>query len=193
MVDHFNVLGLGRKAEIPDDEIQKAFHALSREQHPDASAAKEGGDFAVVSEAYRVLGNPATRLKHLLALEFEERDDKPGAGGAGISEDLVQLFGKVGGALQAADEILAKREKQQTALGKAVLAKEELERQGKLRELAAFVDEEIGSACARFGEIDGLLESDREAGRQIGEALAARLGFLTKWQAKIREKIMEFV
>ncbi len=61
--DFYEVLGVGRNAT--QDEIQRAYRKLARENHPDINsdpAAEER--FKNVSEAYSVLSDPATRRRY---------------------------------------------------------------------------------------------------------------------------------
>ena len=61
--DFYEILGVGRNAS--QDEIQRAYRKLARENHPDINsdpAAEER--FKDVSEAYSVLSDPATRRRY---------------------------------------------------------------------------------------------------------------------------------
>ncbi len=61
--DFYEILGVGRNAT--QDEIQRAYRKLARENHPDINsdpAAEER--FKDVSEAYSVLSDPATRRRY---------------------------------------------------------------------------------------------------------------------------------
>ncbi|HEX7992574.1 MAG TPA: J domain-containing protein, partial [Streptosporangiaceae bacterium] len=61
--DFYEVLGVGRNAS--QDEIQRAYRKLARQNHPDINsdpAAEER--FKDVSEAYSVLSDPATRRRY---------------------------------------------------------------------------------------------------------------------------------
>src|ERR1700729_3735403 len=61
--DFYETLGVGRNAT--QDEIQRAYRKLARENHPDINsdpAAEE--KFKDISEAYSVLSDPATRRRY---------------------------------------------------------------------------------------------------------------------------------
>ena len=61
--DFYQILGVGRNAS--QDEIQRAYRRLARENHPDINsdpAAEE--KFKDISEAYSVLSDPATRRRY---------------------------------------------------------------------------------------------------------------------------------
>ncbi len=61
--DFYEILGVGRNAT--QDEIQRAYRKLARENHPDVNsdpAAEER--FKDISEAYSVLSDPATRRRY---------------------------------------------------------------------------------------------------------------------------------
>lgn len=190
--DCFAVLGLERRAALEEGAIAEAFHALSREAHPDAGAAANGGpEFEVAGEAYRRLKDPGSRLVHLLELEFPER----GGGGEEremISGDLLEFFGRIGEAMQGADAVLKQKAESRTALGKAMLAPEEMARQEALRELGTAMNELIEEVEGRLAEVDALLVADRARAAALGAELARRLRYLSKWRAQIREKIAAF-
>jgi len=73
--DHFHLLGLSRRYEIDEAELERRFLELSRALHPDYFAA-HGENVLMVSmqltsklnEAYRVLKDPLQRAGYLLEL-----------------------------------------------------------------------------------------------------------------------------
>jgi hypothetical protein len=125
-------------------------------------------------------------------LEFKE-GGKEHAGRAMISGNLLELFGRVGEAMQGADAVLKKKSGCRTALGRAVIAPEEMARQEALQELGAQVHAEMERAEARLAEVDALLASDRNAAAKLGSDLARRMSFLSKWRDQIREKTAAFL
>ncbi|HEY0171960.1 MAG TPA: J domain-containing protein [Pyrinomonadaceae bacterium] len=61
MVDYYKVLKVKRTASAA--EIKSAYRKLARERHPDLNGGSEGAarEFAVISLAYRTLGDPQER------------------------------------------------------------------------------------------------------------------------------------
>lgn len=67
MVDYYKVLGVKRNATQAD--IKSAYRRRARERHPDLNADAEtrggvGREFALLSRAYRTLGDPQSRAKY---------------------------------------------------------------------------------------------------------------------------------
>lgn len=73
--DYYTILGLPPRASL--EEIKRAYRKLARRYHPDSSGNSHHEDrFQKVSEAYRVLANPATREdydRELAAKRSQER------------------------------------------------------------------------------------------------------------------------
>jgi molecular chaperone HscB len=80
----FDVLGVPRAFHLPDGDLERRFHALSREFHPDrfAKAAPRARVEALqktteLNDAYRVLKNDVKRAEYLLKLEgLDVADEK---------------------------------------------------------------------------------------------------------------------
>lgn len=87
--DHFAVLGLPRRFDLTEGDINAAYRAMARSTHPDrfggASAetiARATQLSAAVNEAHRTLNDPVTRAAYLLTLvggpAADEVRDVPG-------------------------------------------------------------------------------------------------------------------
>lgn len=73
MVNHYKVLNISPKAS--NAEIKSAYRRLARKLHPDLNknAENTSRDFARISKAYEVLGNPKERAaydQHLLKVKY---------------------------------------------------------------------------------------------------------------------------
>jgi hypothetical protein len=174
--DAFAELGVPRQVDPGDEQIEDAWRELSRRLHPD-SPDGDPARSAAVNRAHEILAQPGTRLRHWLELNGRT------ARNAAMSKDTMSLFSKVGTVLQAADEVLMKRAAATTAMGKAVLAAREWQVQADLQKLLGEITAAIGTEIDRFTEID-------EKNFTLGESTAAALGFLEKWQAQIRERLL---
>ncbi len=61
--DFYRILGVPRTAS--QDEIQRAYRKLARENHPDVNADPAAEDrFKNISEAYNVLSDPQSRRRY---------------------------------------------------------------------------------------------------------------------------------
>jgi molecular chaperone HscB len=74
--DYFSFLGLPRKLNVQQNDLEQRFRGLSRQFHPDyffnapppeRRASLERSSY--LNDAYRTLKNPASRLEYLLQLE----------------------------------------------------------------------------------------------------------------------------
>ncbi len=185
-MDCFATLGLPRKANLEEETIRAAYHELSRKYHPDAAAsAEEKAEFgersAAINQARDTLLSPARRLKHLLELEGESVEAT-----SSLSPELMDLFAKVGQAVQAAEQILKQKEAATSALGRALLMEKELRAQAGLQAALRDVTALSQTALAALPEVDAARDQDRKPAK----ALAARLSFLEKWQSQINEKLL---
>lgn len=173
MMDPFARLGLEPRLAISEDELRTAFREAGKHGHPDAGGS--GEDFSRLQEAFAMLSRPSKRLRAWLAVRQIAGDER-----GAISAGLVDLFGKVGGALQQADAVTKRREATLSALAKAMLepavqaARESLE--GALDEVAAAMQAEE----SHFPAI--------EAGEGDPWRTARDLAFLEKWQAELKAR-----
>ncbi len=74
-MDYFEVFGLPRVLSIDIQDLEKRFHRLSRQSHPDYFAAAPAQEkeqalrmTALLNDAYRTLRHPVHRVEYLLSL-----------------------------------------------------------------------------------------------------------------------------
>jgi len=74
--DYFSFLGLPRKLNVEQNDLEQRFRGLSRQFHPDyffnASPTERRASLersSYLNDAYRTLKNPVSRLEYLLQLE----------------------------------------------------------------------------------------------------------------------------
>src|SRR5438105_2743537 len=93
MEDFFITLGVERTFGFDDAALERRFHLLQKESHPDRFAGSEAGIIASalerssdINEAYRSLRDPLRRTKHLLMLYgYSAQQSK------NVSTDLLEL------------------------------------------------------------------------------------------------------
>jgi curved DNA-binding protein CbpA len=172
-MDPFARLGLERRLAISEEELREAFRAAGKRDHPDAGGT--GEDFTALQEAYVRLCSPAKRLRAWLEARGVTGEER-----GAISPALLDLFSKVGAALQTADEVAKRRSAALSALTKAMLepagqaAREKLE--AALAEVAAAMRIQEDA----FPQI--------EAGGGDPWLVARDLAFLEKWQAELKAR-----
>lgn len=82
-MNYFEVFSLPPKLTIDTAALEKQFYKLSREYHPDRSAAKSAEEQAratemssLLNDAYRALKDPIRRTEYLLELEGVEMEEQ---------------------------------------------------------------------------------------------------------------------
>jgi len=96
-LDYFAILGLPRRLNIDNAELEQRFRGLSRECHPDyfvhASPAERRASVersSFLNDAYRTLKHPISRIEYLLELEgFPLKPHVAHNGSAGTSAASV--------------------------------------------------------------------------------------------------------
>ena len=186
VADAFALLGLPRKAALNPDLVKAAFQKAAAATHPDAAADEADRvartlQFQQLNEASALLTPAASRLKHLLGLEYAGFSPSRAAA---MDEPLVALFTQVGAAVRAAAEWTRRRQAATTFLAKAALTASEMQ-----------VQEALEAAGRSVREAQEVLQSAMEkvdtapAGQDQAEtlsALAQRAAFLEKWQAQLQ-------
>ena len=92
VTDYFTLLGLERKFDLSEEELQRKFISVSRYVHPDfhGAAPDEAQELALrlsaaVNDAYRTLKDPASRAAYLLEL----MGGKSSAADKSVPEDFL--------------------------------------------------------------------------------------------------------
>ena len=72
-VDHYDLLGLERKLDLDQDELQRRYYELSRQFHPDRFMRKSDAErqsaldrSSALNDAYRTLKEPVSRAEYVL-------------------------------------------------------------------------------------------------------------------------------
>src|SRR5688572_25561667 len=102
-MDPFARLGLEKRLAISEDELREAFRSAGKEEHPDSGGSGDG--FSAVQEAFTRLASPSRRLRAWMECQGITGNDR-----GAISPQLLDLFSKVGAALQKADAVTKRRE-----------------------------------------------------------------------------------
>ncbi|TAE78447.1 MAG: hypothetical protein EAZ65_05730 [Verrucomicrobia bacterium] len=169
----FGQLGLTPTLTLSDADLREAFRTAGKSAHPDAGGNSD--HFAVLQKAFTLLSSPSRRLRCWLeakAISGEER--------GAISPELLDLFARVGQALQQADSVGKQREAALSALAKAMLEPATQQARETLEDSLEAVATAIDTETARFPEL--------EAGHGDPWRVARDLAFLEKWQAELKAR-----
>lgn len=157
MTDCFALLVQPRRPWLDLETLEQKYRELARATHPDRSA-HSANDFAELNNAYRTLGDPKSRLEHLLALEGHA----PSSATTEVPADLANLFMQIAPALRA-----NKKEKL------AVLAEE----------LTAAHE----SALDELHQLNERWATDAARALNDAENLHRRFAFLGRWKTLLEE------
>ncbi|MCW1925974.1 DnaJ domain-containing protein [Luteolibacter arcticus] len=172
-MDPFAMLGLEPRLALSEVELRAAFREAGKRDHPDAGGSSE--DFAKVQEAFAQLSRPSKRLRAWLAAKGVTGDER-----GAISPGLVNIFGKVGSALQQADAVTRRRESSLSVLAKAML---EPAVQQAREALEAALEDVAAATAAEESQFPAI-----EAGEGDPWRTARDLAFLEKWQAELKSR-----
>jgi curved DNA-binding protein CbpA len=182
MIDYFAVFGIERRPAIDDDYLKKTYFRKSQELHPDRA---DESDFSRINAAFQILLNPATRLQHLLKLEFAD------AAQVRIGAEFGVLFGRIANLLRQADKETRAVAAQDSPLLRAMA----FERLGPLRDNLASVERELSGVREKLlKEVDALDQEWILYRNQCRDRLAQaalNLAFAQKWSTEVRERMLK--
>lgn len=175
-IDHFAALSLPRSPWLDAEMLKHRFHERSASVHPDAGGSAAA--FAALNEAWQILRDPATRLRHYLELE------NPGglSLAAATPADLGDLFMDVASARQEAQRLATKLAAASSPLARSLLAGEKQTRLAQLEALLERTRAPLETAHA------SLAAGERDPANLA--ALLAHMVFLGKWSTQLRESIL---
>lgn len=175
MTDAFTILGLPPVAALTEEQVRAAYFEKSK---------AADADNASLNAAFELLLAPDKRLKHLidLAAPPEAKQWRTVA----MGEDLMDLFMALGKVRPQAEALVEKRQKAQSALGRALLEKQTFAVRDSLEQTGFALDQKRQDLEA---ELPGLGEHDWP---RLAEA-QARFTYLAKWQTQVRELLLKLM
>ncbi len=187
VADAFALLELPRKAALDPELVKAAFQKAAAATHPDAAADEPDRVvrtilFQQLNEASALLTPAASRLKHLLGLEYAGFTPSRAAA---MDEPLVSLFTQVGAAVRAAAEWTRRRQAATTFLARAALTASEMQVQETLEAAGRSVREAQDLLQSAMVEVDAARLEGQDHAETLS-ALAQRAAFLEKWQAQLQ-------
>ncbi|MBL9115147.1 MAG: hypothetical protein JNJ83_09065 [Verrucomicrobiaceae bacterium] len=181
MDNAFAALGLEPRLSLDEESIRAAYLERSKTALED--------DQQVLNEALQLLLPPDRRVKHLM--DISAPAEAKAWRTVPLSDDYMRLFGVVGNARQQADPILKKAETSQSALARALLAPQILKVRDQAEEAASQLESALESELTKLPDLDAKLAGGQASApwSEVAE-VQARLAYLLKWQAQIRESLM---
>lgn len=185
--DHFAVLRQPRRPWLDPDQLKQQYQQLTFALHPDRQKTPEQdeGDFAAVTEAYRVLSNPRTRLHHLLSFEADATST---AKTSNVPNDLAELFMEAATLVQQIDAHRQKRDQTASTLGKSLLQGETAQLRKRADEMLQRLDSRYDAGLEDLHRLDVAWTNDSSGVINEIRDLADRFGYLDRWIGQLRER-----
>jgi hypothetical protein len=179
MMDYFALLDIERRPAISEESLKNAYFRKTESLRLD----QVGGEaLSSLNMAFRTLSNPATRIQHLLKLQFGTTR------GAGIGSDLGELFGSVVEALEKADQEFGSLSAESSALIRALAFRT----MDGLRERLIQTEDELSQRERRLlselGQFDAIWPESPAQCRESLARIAVDLTFVQKWLSEVRER-----
>jgi hypothetical protein len=179
MIDYFALLETERRPAINEESLKRTYFQQTESLRLQRA---EADSLSSLNMAFRTLANPATRILHLLKLEFGDSH------GGQIGPDLGQLFGAVVEALQTADQEFGSLTTESSALLRALA----FQRMSKVREQLTQIDEDLSererTLVSELERLDALWTESPAQCREPLAQIALRLTFVQKWLSEVRER-----
>jgi hypothetical protein len=179
MMDYFALLDIGRRPAISEESLKNAYFRKTESLRLDQAG---GEALSSLNMAFRTLSNPATRIQHLLKLQFGTTR------GAGIGSDLGELFGSVVEALEKADQEFGSLSAESSALIRALAFRT----MDGLRERLIQTEDELSQRERRLlselGQFDEIWPESPAQCRESLARIAVDLTFVQKWLSEVRER-----
>ena len=188
MPDHFAALAQPRRPWLDAEALRESFHRAAAQHHPDTAGGTDER-FAALNAAHAILREPAARLRHLLELEAPALLTRA----APIPPALGDLFMQLAARRHALEGFLQKHSAAASPLARALLAAEKNNVRRDLEAALAQLTTAHASALAELRTLDAAWDSCATAADLENLApLQARLAFLAKWTAQLREDLFKF-
>ncbi|MEM0897689.1 MAG: J domain-containing protein [Verrucomicrobiota bacterium] len=181
--DYFDILGLPRRLDLAEGDVDREFKQRSKVSHPDA-----GGDsqsFHLLATARDNLIDPCARLSHWISLESGsgKRADMT------IPSFVADLFQKVGSALQESDGFLKAFDAATTHLAKALLTKKATTIQAGLLALNGEIRRETQKLREELGGIQETHAKEPEEALNKARQIETAWRYLGNWGNKVQAQL----
>jgi len=182
MTDYFALLDQPRQPWLDLEKLKEAFHAKTRQTHPDAQTDNSTeAAFTQINEAYQVLQDPKRRLHHLLSLEGQA----PSTLGSVVPEAIAEMFSTVAMATQQAERLTQKATVATNPLSRSLLQSELLRVR---REIETALERLLTLRLIADDELKAAGGVEYEDRLRILQGLYLRYSYLTRWIGQLEEK-----
>lgn len=187
MIDYFALLEQPRRPWFDENALREKFHSLARAAHPDRqSSASPDLDFASLSEAFRVLGDPKLRLQHLLQLESNTQASDV------LPKDLEDLFPSMTAIIRTADDLLKRTKATTNALSRSLFKSELLTIQNQIAQSLAKLSELQEQTMSELRALDESWTTIPSPDFSQLRRLYLKISYLSRWITQFEEKKLQF-
>jgi hypothetical protein len=179
MIDYFALLDIERRPAIAEDFLKNAYFRKTESLRLDQAGADA---LSSLNMAFRIISNPATRIQHLLKLEFGITR------GAQVGSDLGDLFGSVVEALEKADREFGSLSAESSALIRALAFQTMDGVHERLVQTENELTQRERSLLSELGQLDEIWRESPTQCRESLARIAVDLTFVQKWLSEVRER-----
>jgi curved DNA-binding protein CbpA len=183
MTDYFALFGVKRQPWLDLGALKEKYHRFAREAHPDVAPDSAATGFKNINAAYRVLSDPKQRLQHLLELEKGEREN----GSETLSEETQQLFLRIGALAQKARVLSDRMQNATGTLSRSLVKKEAVELRQQIETTLSELNAVHEMSLRELEQSNALWNSDKPRALEKLAALHAKISYLTRWIAQLKE------
>jgi molecular chaperone HscB len=185
-MEYFEIFGLPPKLAIEPLELERRFHRLSREHHPDFHTTQSPEEreralrmSALLNDAYRTLRDPTRRVGYLLRSNGLEPD------GSRVPQALLAEVFEINEEL---DEVRAARQRGEDVAEVEGRLRGLLESIGRKR---AEYDRELLEAGARWDAVVDRSDDEQQRRQRLAELaeVVARSGYLRNLESDIESEV----
>lgn len=186
MIDHFAVLGLPRRPWLDSEKLKERFHELAGSKHPDAPTG-DSAAFSKINTAYQVLRDPATRLRHLLELEYATGEGEMPS----IPESLAERFMHVATLLRGINVFLKQQPSNASALTRSLTAGDRFALERDAEKLIAALETDRARLEELLRVEDSLWDQrDHQTPFRLA-SLQYEFAYIARWISQIEEVLLQ--
>ena len=202
MTDYFALLDEPRRPWLDAAALKQKFLTRSAEVHPDRVHGGSDKDrrlanqrYTDLNSAYVCLREPRDRLRHLLELELGRKPTDLHE----VPSELADLYMEVAAVCREADRFLTRQAKVTSPLLRAQSFPEAQDWTGRLAALQRSSNSQHEKLLGHLRELDaGWVERAAESPARSSllaelETLGRRLGFVSRWNAQIQERLVRLM
>jgi curved DNA-binding protein CbpA len=183
MTDYFALFNQSAQPWLAPEVVKEKYDQLTRQLHPDVTAAGGDSKFEEINEAYRVLSDPRLRIQHLLALEKElpqSKDRVP-------PQDLQDLFLEVATLSQNTQRLFANMAGKSSPLILSMMKTEIVKLRSQTDPVLNKLQRSYEACLTELRRVDDLWKTNRSESIVPLRKVHDRMAYLARWIDQLKE------